>query len=73
MSVSITCRACGKVLTAETEDDLATLGTAHGATHGHDAARLTHEAALARVRHAVLDDAAASRDHPGDGRNAEGR
>lgn len=53
MSVSITCRACGAVLTAETEDGLAELGAEHGASHGHEAARLTHDAALARVRHSA--------------------
>ncbi|MGC4152305.1 MAG: hypothetical protein QM628_04420 [Propionicimonas sp.] len=47
----MTCRGCGEVLTADTEEALAELGTEHAISHGHDPAKLTHDAALARVRH----------------------
>ena len=35
MALELTCRACGAVLTAETEDELAELGEEHGREHGH--------------------------------------
>jgi hypothetical protein len=50
MSVSITCRACGKELTADTEEELAELGMAHGAEHGHAQGKLTHDSVMKRLR-----------------------
>lgn len=50
MSVSITCKACGKELTAETEEELAQLGMEHGAEHGHRREALTRESAMKRLR-----------------------
>ena len=56
MSVSITCRACGKELSAETEEELAQLGMEHGAEHGHPAGALTHESVMKRLhRHGKRD------------------
>ncbi len=37
MTLSLTCRNCGAVLTADDEDELATLGERHAAEHGHGA------------------------------------
>jgi hypothetical protein len=50
MSISITCKGCGKVLTAQTEEELAELGMAHGAEHGHAAGKLNHESVMKRLR-----------------------
>ena len=49
MAVSITCRACGKELTAETEEELATLGMEHGAEHGHPPEKLDHASVMKRL------------------------
>lgn len=61
MSVSITCRACGKELTAESEEELARLGMEHGTEHGHAAGKLTHESVMKRLRRHGKPDAP----HPG--------
>ena len=49
MTVSLTCKACGKELTADTEDELAELGQLHGQEHGHDKP-LSRKHVLARIR-----------------------
>jgi len=49
MSLSLTCRKCGTVLTADTEDELAVLGQAHAQEHGHTAP-LDPQRVLARIR-----------------------
>jgi hypothetical protein len=53
MSLTITCKSCGVVLSADTEEALSALGAEHGAGHGHDASRLTKDAVLRRMRHSV--------------------
>ena len=63
MSLSMTCHGCGAVLTADTEDALAELGREHAVGHGHDPAKLTHDAAVTRVRHSQSKQAATSRAH----------
>jgi hypothetical protein len=56
MTVSITCRACGKELTAETEEELAQLGMEHGAEHGHPPGKLSHASVMKRLhRHSQKD------------------
>jgi hypothetical protein len=35
MTLSLTCRGCGTVLSAETEDELVAQGQEHAAEHGH--------------------------------------
>jgi hypothetical protein len=35
MTMTLTCHGCSKVLSAETEDELVTLGQAHAVEHGH--------------------------------------
>jgi DNA-binding IclR family transcriptional regulator len=50
MTVTITCTACGRTLTADTEEELAELGVAHGAEHGHARGKLSIEHALRRIR-----------------------
>lgn len=35
MTLSLTCRNCGAVLNAATEDQLAALGQSHAQQHGH--------------------------------------
>lgn len=49
MSVSLTCKACRKELSADTEDELAALGQLHGQEHGHDKA-MSRKHVLARIR-----------------------
>lgn len=49
MTISITCKRCRAVLTAETEDDLAAVGQRHAQEHGHDRP-LSRERILARIR-----------------------
>lgn len=49
--MTLTCKACEKVLTAATEDELAELGREHGEEHGHPRGQLTRERVLDRVRH----------------------
>ena len=63
MSVSITCRACGKELSAETEEELAQVGMEHGAEHGHPAGALSHENVMKRLhRHGKRDEQTANED-----------
>lgn len=53
MTVSLTCRACGKVLSADDEDALVELGAEHSREHGHcrDRGRpLSRDRILARIR-----------------------
>lgn len=47
MSLSIECRRCAQVLTADTEDDLAVEVVEHARTHGHE---LSPDHILARIR-----------------------
>lgn len=49
MTLSLTCRRCGTVLNAETEDELAALGQEHGRQHGHPEP-MSHDRVLARIR-----------------------
>lgn len=35
MSLTLTCQSCQQVLSADTEDELATLGQQHAVQHGH--------------------------------------
>lgn len=49
MSLSLTCRNCGTVLRAETEDELAALGQAHAQEHGHTAP-MDRRHIIARIR-----------------------
>ncbi len=49
MSLSLTCRNCGTVLSAETEDELAALGQAHAQEHGHTG-QLDRRHIIARIR-----------------------
>lgn len=57
MSLTLTCHACGAVLTAETEDELTELGLEHALGHGHTQDR---EHVLQRIRHHNPDA-----EHPG--------
>ena len=50
MSFTIACKACGEILTAESEEDLAKKGMEHGAAHGHPARAMSIEHALKRIR-----------------------
>ena len=36
VTVSLTCHSCGRILTADTEDELVDLGQSHAVDHGHD-------------------------------------
>lgn len=49
MTLSLTCQSCGKVLTAETADDLVVLGQTHAGEHGHRPPP-AREHVLARIR-----------------------
>ncbi len=49
MTLSLTCRRCGTVLNAETEDELAALGQEHGRRHGHTQP-MERDRVLARIR-----------------------
>ncbi len=49
MSLSLTCRNCGTLLTADTEDELAALGQTHAHEHGHTAPR-DRKHIIARIR-----------------------
>lgn len=49
MSVELTCRSCGAVLTAETEDELVELGQEHAREHGHTKPQ-DREHVLERIR-----------------------
>ena len=51
MTLSLTCKACGKVLTADTEEELADLGLQHRDEHGHGHRSLSREHVLKRIRH----------------------
>jgi hypothetical protein len=44
----ITCKACGDVLSAETEDEFVEVGQAHAAKHGH-AYELSRQHILGRL------------------------
>lgn len=48
MSVSLTCHSCGKVLAADSEDELVELGRSHAVEHGHDPPPREH--VLMRIR-----------------------
>jgi hypothetical protein len=51
MTLSLTCKACGTVLTAADEDELAALGQRHAEEHGHGRDRpLSRAHILARIR-----------------------
>ena len=54
---TVTCKACGEVLTANTEEELMELGRQHGAKHGHPQDKLNREGIAKRIR------AHRSRDH----------
>ena len=49
MTLSLTCHGCGKVLAAETEDELVVLGQDHASEHGHHPPP-PREHVLARIR-----------------------
>jgi len=49
MTLTLTCRHCGTVLTADSEEELAALGEGHAREHGHTRG-LPGEAVLARIR-----------------------
>ena len=49
MILSLTCHNCGRVLSAETEDELVDLGLEHANVHGHTEP-LPREHVLARIR-----------------------
>ncbi len=49
MTLSLTCRRCGTVLSAESEEELAALGQEHARQHGHTRP-MSHEHVLARIR-----------------------
>jgi hypothetical protein len=49
MTLTLTCRHCGTVLTADSEDELAALGQRHARAHGHTRG-LPSETVLARIR-----------------------
>lgn len=49
MSLSLTCRNCGTMLTADTEDELAALGQTHAHEHGHTAP-MDRKHIIARIR-----------------------
>ncbi len=49
MTLSLTCRRCGIVINADTEEDLATLGQEHAKQHGHTEP-MAPEHILARIR-----------------------
>jgi hypothetical protein len=49
MRLSLPCHSCGKVLDAETEDELVTLGQQHAVEHGHEPPP-RREQVLARIR-----------------------
>lgn len=49
MTLRLTCRRCGALLSADTEDELATLGQQHAQQHGHTRP-LSRDHVLARIR-----------------------
>jgi hypothetical protein len=49
MTLSLTCNGCGEVMTADTEEELAEQGQAHGKKHGHDKP-MSRPNVLARIR-----------------------
>lgn len=49
MNLSLTCRNCGAVLTAATEDELAALGQSHAQQHGHTGS-MDRRHIMARIR-----------------------
>jgi len=49
VSLSLTCKNCGTVLRADTEDELAVLGLAHAEEHGH-ATPMDRRHIIARIR-----------------------
>ena len=49
MTLSLTCHNCNKVLSAETEDELVSLGQAHAVEHGHNPPP-PRDHVLARIR-----------------------
>ncbi len=49
MTLSLTCRQCGTVLSADTEDELVALGQQRAERHGHTRP-LSREHVLARIR-----------------------
>jgi len=49
VTLSLTCHNCKEVLSAETEDELVTLGQAHAVGHGHNPPP-PREHVLARIR-----------------------
>ena len=49
MTLSLNCRRCGIVLSADTEEELAVLGQEHARQHGHTKP-MPHDHVLARIR-----------------------
>ena len=49
MSLALTCHSCHQVLSADTEDELVTLGQQHAVQHGHTPPPL-RDHVLARIR-----------------------
>ena len=49
MTLTLTCRHCGTVLTADSEEELAALGEGHAREHGHTRG-LPSETVHARIR-----------------------
>lgn len=49
MSLNLTCKNCGTVLSADTEDELAALGEAHARGHGHTGP-MDRRHVIARIR-----------------------
>lgn len=49
MSLSLTCKNCGTVLSADTEDELAVLGQSHAREHGHTIP-MDRRHSIARIR-----------------------
>lgn len=49
MSLTLTCHSCQQVLSADTEDELVTLGQQHAAQHGHTPPQ-PRDHVLARIR-----------------------
>lgn len=57
MSPSLTCKNCGTVLRADTEDELAALGQEHAHQHGHTGP-LDRRKIFARIRRHKPQDSA---------------
>ncbi|XHC90801.1 hypothetical protein ACQ86L_0425 (plasmid) [Leifsonia sp. P73] len=51
MALSLTCKACGEVISGESEDDFVENAREHARGHGHVGPALTREHILARFEH----------------------